>query len=142
MIGETYRELTRQFVKIALAEERRLIARAKRGCEQSKNELVLRHVGFVIFRIHKKVFSGFMKQFEEDILSEAIPVLYQKVMTYNLRYYDKRGKFKPVKFISYIWKRIDGFILNFLKKELTRLKQLKDVLGADTDYEDRDVSYE
>ena len=35
-------------------------------------------------------------------------------------YRDKKGNFKPVRFSSYIWKRIDGFILDSLKKELER----------------------
>jgi hypothetical protein len=40
--------------------------------------------------------------------------------TYNLRYRDKNGVFKPVRFSSYIWKRIDGFILDSLKDEIAR----------------------
>ena len=30
------------------------------------------------------------------------------------------GEFKPVRFSSYVWKRIDGFILDSLKRELER----------------------
>ncbi len=47
-------------------------------------------------------------------------ILYKKVKTYNLRYRDKQGNFKPVRFVSYIWKAIDGFILASLKKEIER----------------------
>ena len=43
-----------------------------------------------------------------------------KIKTYNLRFRDKEGNFKPVRFSSYVWKRIDGFILDSLKKELER----------------------
>ena len=50
-------------------------------------------------------------------------VLYDKITTYNLRYRDKKGNFKPVRFSSYIWKRIDGFILDSLKAELEREKR-------------------
>jgi DNA-directed RNA polymerase specialized sigma subunit len=59
-------------------------------------------------------------RFGEDILSEAVFILYDKIKSYDLRYRDKNGKLKPVKFSSYIWKRIDGFILDSLKKELKR----------------------
>ncbi|MEI7998642.1 MAG: hypothetical protein WCH62_03965 [Candidatus Omnitrophota bacterium] len=83
-------------------------------------ELVLRHMGFVIFRIYKKVFPTYIDRFGEDILTEATLILYDKIKTYNLRYRDKAGNFKPVRFSSYVWKRIDGFILDFLKKELER----------------------
>jgi len=37
-----------------------------------------------------------------------------------LDYHDKYGNPKPVKFVSYIWKRIDGFIIDFLKKEIQK----------------------
>ena len=46
-------------------------------------------------------------------------MLYQKITTYDLDYRDKQGHPKPVKFVSYIWKRIDGFILDSLKEELS-----------------------
>ena len=107
---------------LSLTEERRLIAKAKRGYKAETEELVLRHVGFIIFRIHKKAFPSYVVRFGEDILAEAVFILYEKIKTYNLRYRDKNGDFKPVRFSSYIWKRIDGFILDFLKKELAREK--------------------
>ena len=40
--------------------------------------------------------------------------------SYNLDYRDKQGNPKPVKFASYICKRIDGFIIDYLKKELNK----------------------
>jgi hypothetical protein len=54
----------------------------------------------------------------EDILFPAIVVLYERVKFYNLRYYDESGNFKAVRFVSYIWKFIDGLILASLKQEL------------------------
>lgn len=45
------------------------------------------------------------------------------VQSYNLHYYDKSGNFKPVRFVSYIWKFIDGLILASLRKELRHEKQ-------------------
>ena len=115
---EVYSSTIQKYSRIPLAEERRLIAQAKKGSKRSAEEIILRHIGFVIFRIHKRAFPEFLNRFGEDLLSNAIPVLHQKIKTYNLNYRDKHGRRKPVKFASYIWKRIDGLILDSLKKEL------------------------
>ncbi len=115
---KTYRNIICQYSKISLQEERRLIREAKRGGKEQAQELVLRHIGFVIFRIHKRAFPAYAKRFGEDLLSQGIFLLYDKIQTYNLRYYDKEGKFKPVRFVSYIWKFIDGLILSSLRKEI------------------------
>ena len=120
---KSYRKLTAQYPRISLSEERRLIAKAQKGCEKSIEEMVLRRIGFVIFRLHKRVFPEHLKRFGEELLSEAIVILYAKIKTYDLDYCDKHGNPKPVRFISYIWKRIDGFILDSLKKEISREKQ-------------------
>ena len=117
---KAYLQLARRYPKISLSEERRLIAQAKKGSQKSTEEIVLRHIGFVIFRIHKRAFPEFLKRFGEDLLSDSIPILHQKIKAYNLKYRDKNGNLKPVMFASYIWKRIDGFILDSLKKEITR----------------------
>jgi len=84
---------------------------------------VLRHVNFIIFRIYKKAFPSYIARFGEDLFSEAVFILYEKIKSYNLRYRDKNGDFKPVRFSSYIWKRIDGFILDSLKREVDRERQ-------------------
>ena len=104
---------------------RRSIAAAQRGSAQSTNELVLRHMGFVSFRLHRKVFPELLRRFGEELLAEAIPVLYTKVQTYDLAYRDRAGQLKPVKFVSYIWKRIDGHILDGLRRELEHDKALR-----------------
>ena len=109
-----------KYPKISLCEERRLIAKAKKGSKKEIEEIVLRHIGFVIFRIYKKVFSIYVERFGEDILAEATFILYDKIKTYNLRYRDRDDNFKPVRFSSYVWKRIDGFILDYFKKEIER----------------------
>ena len=54
------------------------------------------------------------------MLAETILIFYQKVESYNLDYRDKQGNPNPVKFVSYIWKRIDGFIVDNLRKELNK----------------------
>lgn len=120
---ESYFRTLPRYTKLSLVEERRLIAKAKRGGKAEAEELVLRHVGFVIFRIHKRAFPSYAARFGEDILAEAVFILYEKIKTYNLRYRDKNGDFKPVRFSSYIWKRMDGFILDSLKEELARERQ-------------------
>ena len=115
---KTYRSMIHQYPRISLQEERRLIRQAKKGSKIAADELVLRHIGFVIFRIHKRAFPAYVKRFGEDILSQAIPILYAKIKTYNLRYRDRQGKFKPVRFSSYLWKRIDGLIIDSLEREV------------------------
>ena len=117
--GMSYRSLPKR-PALSLTEERSLIAKAKKGGRAETEELVLRHVGFVIFRIHKKAFPSYVARFGEELLAQAVFILYDKIKTYNLRYRDKKGDLKPVRFSSYIWKRIDGFILDSLKAELAR----------------------
>ena len=117
---ESYRGIVWSYPKISLTEERRLISKAQKGSKKSKDEIVLRHIGFLIFRIHRRVFPHLIRRFGEDLLTEAILIIYQKIESYNLDYRDKRGNPNPVKFVSYIWKRIDGFIVDYLRKELNK----------------------
>ena len=113
-----YSSIVRRYPKLSLSEERHLISKAQRGSKKSKEELVLRHIGFVIFRIHKVAFPALIQRFGEDLLEEAILIIYQKIKSYDLNYRDNNGTPNPVKFTSYIWKRIDGFIIDALRKEL------------------------
>ena len=122
MWGINYRNLPKG-PALSLKEERRLIAKAKKGYQAETEELVLRYVGFIVFRLHKKVFPPYVARFGEDILAQAVLILYDKIKSYNLSYRDKNGDLKPVRFSSYIWKRIDGFILDYLKEELSREKR-------------------
>lgn len=115
---KSYSYVMRRYPKITLFEERRLILRAQRGSKRSREELILRHVGFVIFRIHKVAFPALIQRFGEDLLEEVILIIYKKIKSYDLDYRDDKGRPNPVKFTSYIWKRIDGFIIDLLKKEL------------------------
>ena len=117
---EMYRQITHKYPRISLEEERQLIAQAKGNSKDKAEEVVLRHVGFVIRRLHKKAFPSYLARYGEDILSDAIFILYDKIKTYDLQYKDRQGNLKPVRFSSYIWKRIDGFIIDSLKKETQR----------------------
>ena len=122
---ESYRDIIRQYPKLSLSEERRLISKAQKGSKKSKDEIVLRHIGFLIFRIHKVAFPALIHRFGEDLLEEAILITYKKIKTYDLNYRDKKGNPNPVKFVSYIWKRIDGFIIDSLKRETREFYSLK-----------------
>lgn len=117
---EVYRRTAVRYPRISLDEERQLIAKAKGRSKEKREEIVLWHVGFVIRRIHKKAFPSYLARYGEDILSDAIFILYDKIKTYDLQYKDRQGNLKPVRFSSYIWKRIDGFIIDSLKKETQR----------------------
>lgn len=125
---QSYNSITRRYPKISLSEERRLISKAQKGSRKSRNELVLRHVGFLKFRIHKIAFPRIVHRFGDDLLAEAILIVCKKIKSYNLYYRNERGKRHPVKFVSYIWKRIDGFIIDFLKKELKEFNLLENTL--------------
>ena len=114
---ETYEKVARKYPRLPLAKERRLIALAQAGRKRSADELVLRHVGFVMWRLRRKVFRHHLERHGEDLLSATIPVLYQKIGTYNLKYRDREGMLRPVRFGSYIWKRIDGLVIEYLKRE-------------------------
>jgi len=115
---ESCRDIIRRYPKIPLCEERRLIQKAQNGSRKSRDEIVLRHVDFLKFRIRRIVFPHLLQRFREDLLGETILILYAKIKSYNLDYRDNQGNPHPVKFTSYIWKRIDGFIIDSLKKEL------------------------
>lgn len=115
-----YRGVSRRYPRLSFQEERSLIAKAKKGSKEKTDEIVLRHIEFVISRISKKIVPDYRKRFGEDVLSEALFVLGGKIKSYNLRYKDKNGNPKPVRFASYVWKRIDGFIVDYLKGEIQK----------------------
>ena len=139
---EEYRHLRHKYPKISLYQERRLIKQAQEGSRAKRKELVERHIHFVIFRINKIIFPTYRERFGEDILSEAIFILYDKIETYDLRYKDKYGNPKPVRFSSYIWKRIDGFIIDYLKEELNKERQERSLDLGRPDYENDALIHE
>ena len=112
---EVYRDVVDRYPPITLETERELIAKAQAGVRKSRDELILRHVGFVIFRLRKKVYPQYLRRYGEELLSAALPVLIAKIDVYDLAYRDAAGRPKPVRFVSYIWKRIDGAIVDCLK---------------------------
>jgi DNA-directed RNA polymerase specialized sigma subunit len=124
----TYKSIIHRYPRISLDEERRLIQKAQKGSKKSKDELVLRHISFLIFRIHKVVFPELIQRFGEDLLEEAILIVYNNIESYDLDYCDKQGNPHPVKFVSYIWKRIDGFIIDYLKEEMKTCALYKNIM--------------
>lgn len=124
MCGSRYQTLIPRYPPLSLAEEHRLIASAQHGSEHSTHELVLRHIGFVSFRIHRRVFPHLLPRFGEELLADTIPILYAKIRTYDLGYRDRAGQLKPIKFASYIWKRIDGHILDAVTRALQQEARL------------------
>ena len=108
----------RAYPALSLRQERRLIARAQKGSRKCRDEIVLRHLGFVAFRVRRKIYPSLLRRYGEDIYSAAIPILFDKVKTYDLRYRDIERRRKPVRFVSYIWKRIDGFVIDSIRNEV------------------------
>ena len=85
---DAYRGIVRRYPKLSLSEERRLILKAQKGsrppqadfggqARKSKDEIILRHIGFLIFRIHKVAFPVLIRRFGEDLLEEAILIAYK-----------------------------------------------------------------
>jgi hypothetical protein len=92
LMWEAYQEVVRKYPRLPLEEERRLIALAQAGRKESSDELVLRHLGFLMWRLRRRVFRPHLERHGEDLLSAAIPVLYEKVGTYNLDYLKREGR--------------------------------------------------
>ncbi len=113
--------ISRQFLtRLTLAQERRLIRKAQSGSRKCRNEIVLRHVPFVARRVRKKVFPSLLRRYADELIAASVPELCRKVSTYDLHYRDESGRPWPVPFAAYIWKRIDGFIVDYVKREGAR----------------------
>ena len=52
---------------------------------KDKDELILRHLNFVLFRVYKKVFPAYVQRFGEDLFADAVFILYDKIKTYDLK---------------------------------------------------------
>lgn len=87
---------------------------------QSRNEIVLHHIPLVAGRVRRKVFPNLLRRYGDDLIAASVPLLCEKVATYDLRYRDKNGDRKRVPFAAYVWKRIDGFIIDFVRRERDR----------------------
>lgn len=136
---KTYQYIARRYPTWLTRDEAgRLILEAQNGSKQSKDELILRHIGFLIFKVRTKLFPGVLKRYGEDMLAEVILHAYEKINTYDLNYCDKQGNPLPVKFTTYIWKDIDWFIIKSLKREFGLNKTHKEYSKNEELYEEDD----
>jgi len=136
---KSYHCLARRYsTRVTRDEARRLILEAQNGSKESKDELILRHMGFLIYKVRTKLFPNVLKRYGEDILGEVILHTYEKINTYDLDYRDKQGNPLPVKFTTYIWKDIDWFIIRLLYKEFRLDKTHKEYYKNEQLYESED----
>ena len=70
---KAYRDIVRRYRRLPLSEERCLISKAQKGSRKSKDEIILRHIGFLIFRIHKIAFPALIWRFGEDFTRRGYP---------------------------------------------------------------------
>jgi hypothetical protein len=111
-----YRQIIKQYPKLSLHHERKLIRLAKKGNTSALQTLLLHQVGYFVFRIRTVLYPSAVREFGEDILQECLLWTPQKIRSYNLRYRNKKGIFQPVLLRSYIWKGITGVIVQYVRK--------------------------
>ena len=80
LVWAGYRQTLPRYPLISLTEERRLIAKAQGGSKKETKELIFYHLGFIIFRIHKKAFPSYIARYGADILSQTVFILGKVVM--------------------------------------------------------------
>jgi len=115
---EQYRQIIRQYPKLPLQNERRLIRLAKRGDLSAQQTLLLHQIGFFIFRIRTVLYPAVVREYGEDILQECLLWTPKKIRSYNLRYKNKDGIFQPVLLRSYIWKSVMGVMFQYIRKNV------------------------
>lgn len=115
---DQYKQTIKQYPKLSLGCERKLIRLAKRGDSSAEQQLLLHQIGYFIFRIRTVLYPAVIRDFGEDILQECLLWTPKKIQSYNLRYRDKNGIFQPVQLRSYIWKGITGVILHYVKENM------------------------
>jgi hypothetical protein len=120
---EHYKQVIKQYPKLPLLDERRLIRFAKRGNSSAQQTLLLHQIGYFIFRIRTILYPSVVREYGEDILQECLLWTPNKVRSYNLRYRNVKGVFQPVQFRSYIWKGITGVILQYVRKNRREKEQ-------------------
>jgi len=94
---EDYRDIIRRYPKLPLCEERRLISKAQKGsrlrqaclparqgfggqARKSKDEILLRHSSFLIFRIHKIAFPTLIQRFGLNRLNRDSDYLFFRTL--------------------------------------------------------------
>jgi hypothetical protein len=110
-----YQKIIRQYKKLPIQCERKLIASAKKGNKLAQNELLLHLTGYFIFRIQTTLYSYVIEQYGEDILQDCFLFTTKVINSYKLGYKNKVGKIQIVHLSTYMWKGITGIILNHIK---------------------------
>jgi hypothetical protein len=113
---EQYKQVIKQYPKLSLHDERKLIRLAKRGNSSAQQTLLLHQIGFFIYRIRTILYPSVVRECGEDILQECLLWTPNKIRSYNLRYRNMKGVFQPVQLRSYIWKGVMGVIFQYVRK--------------------------
>jgi len=77
---KAYSGMVRRYPMIPLSEERCLISKAQKGSRKSKDEIVLRHSSFLIFRIHKIAFPTLIQRFGLNRLNRDSDYLFFRTL--------------------------------------------------------------
>jgi hypothetical protein len=112
---EPYQQIIREYKKLPLKQERKLIVLAQKGNSSAQSELLLHLIGFFLFRIKTTLYPSIVKQYGEDILQDCLCLAVKKIGTYNLKYKNKTGDLHPVNLSTYMWKSITGLMLTSVK---------------------------
>jgi hypothetical protein len=107
----------KQYAKLPLKEERKLISFAKNGDSSARQKLLLHQTGFFLFRIHTTLYYSIIKRYGEDIFQDCMLFALEKIQSYRLRFKNKDGVFTPVHFSTYLWKGVTGVMMNAIKRE-------------------------
>jgi hypothetical protein len=100
---------------LPLCYERKLIASAKKGRTEARQELLIHLIGFFLFRVQTTLYPSFVKQYGEDVLQECLLLASKKIHTYKLRCRNRDARFAPVHLSTYMWKSVTGLILTHVR---------------------------
>ncbi len=106
----SYRKIASTHKKLSIADERKLIRKAKKGDVSARKKLLLHLLGFFIFRIETTLETRIRRELGEDILQECILFASGKIPKFKLRYKTKAGIYKQYQLSTYLWKGITGVI--------------------------------
>jgi hypothetical protein len=67
-----YKQTASKYGPLSLDDERRLVRRAKKGDQLARKKLLLRLIGFFVFRIETALYPALRHRFGEDILQECL----------------------------------------------------------------------
>jgi len=133
-----YKKIAAKHKPLSLVDERRLIARAKKGDTSARDKLICHLIGFLLFRIETTLYPCLKNEFGMDIINECILFAEKKINRYNLRFRNKKGKHVKVYLRSYLWKGITGIMITYIKQNRNLEPSLDYVMETDYDEPDYD----